>query len=617
MNAPFAVLPFSVTSQSCRPQVSPWAEQQARRNGLFRLLRSLLRENIFDWRREAAALILSDQRCRLVLEAPVFDSLGGLQSFATLLWQCPDSPQPVADPVLALEKILAITLSRDDAAWQRLSAELSNSVENEALTLSWRQQQHQQIRQLCQQQGLTHLLQWSRYQAQQLNSAIVLEQWAATGHPYHPGSKTKLGLSADEVWQYSPEFSPAVPLVLIAVHRSVLKLTTLCPGLDYRSWFQGHYPDWYQQWLQQFNGVNTADFLPLPVHPWQLRHQLPQRFKEEITRQKILLDGPRFLATPTLSCRTLAPGLDPGQPYIKLPVAAQMTSSIRNLSASSVDNAPLIGSILQDILTLRPDIAAVLRCQWDEVGLHSCVDTDRRDADRYLSVIFRRNPSRLLKDDEHAVVIAALFPPTPTSDEPLFIELMRLAGVTDRQQALSWFGDYVKTLLRAVLNLFLDYGLSLEAHQQNMMAVFTSQGQLQGFINRDVGGICIHQPTLAASGWPIRFTPSAVLTDNLDTARDNFSHAVLQSHVGELIKLTEGYFQLSAAQLWHEVSRRLYQQLLHFGEKHGQAAWQREVQAFFKQPWPGTAFIRMRLQDQSRHSESQPIINPLTDMAIE
>jgi siderophore synthetase component len=611
MNAPLLTKPITQ-----RPEISPQAERQAKHNGLFRLLRSVLRENLFEWQNKATSLILSDGSSNLILAKPIFDDLGGLQHFSTLFWLSRTEHQQITDPITALDKIISITKSTDNA-WKRISAEIKNSVDNEALTISWRHQKNKLILNQYKQQDLTNLLQWSRYQSAQENSAIILEQWSAIGHPYHPGSKTKLGLSTDEVWQYSPEFGPEVPLILIAVHSSLLSVTTQCPRLDYKHWFQTQYPDWYQQWMLQFGVVDLGNYLPIPVHPWQLKHKLPDLFAEEITLLKILLEGPSFLATPTLSCRTLAPGLNTEQPYIKLPVAAQMTSSIRNLSASSVDNAPLIGSVLQDILTLRPDIAAVLRCQWDEVGLHSCVDNEKRDNDRYLSVIFRRNPARLLEENEHAVVIAALFTPTPTSDEPLFIELMRLAGITHQQGAMNWFGNYVSTLFNAVLSLFLDYGLSLEAHQQNMMAIFNDSGQLQGFINRDVGGICIHQPTLSIKGWPINFTHSAILVDSLDEARINFSHTVLQSHIGELIKLTEGYFQLSTAQLWHLVAVQLHQRLVQFEKENGQAAYQREMQAFFKQPWPGTAFLRMRLQDQSQHNESLPIKNPLTDMAIE
>ena len=611
--------------------VGPEYQRQAAANGLFRLLRSVLREQLFDWQPYETGLRLTNFQGCLVLMQPKYDSLNALKAFGSLCWYANAAEEPVTDPVTALEKLLAVSgynaLSESDP-WQRISDELQNSMDNEALTIGWRAHQDRIIREQCESEGINSLLLWSRFAARKqstqhiaVNSAILLEQWSAVGHPYHPGSKTKLGLSVREVLSYSPEFNNSVPLVLIAVHRSLLQITSLCPDLDYSQWFSDAFRGWYQDWLmslQSINNLNSNDYLPVPVHPWQLEHRLPELFADEIQQRLIVLKGPRFSALATLSCRTLAPGLDAALPYIKLPVAAQMTSSMRNLSASSVDNAPRIGAVLQDILTLRPDIAAALRFQWDEVGLHSCVDTPERDNDRYLSVVFRRNPARLLAEDEHAVVVAALFSQSPLNSTlsnpvPLFIELMLLSGVKNQQEAILWFSHYVETLFAAVLNLYLEYGLALEAHQQNMMAVFTDQGELRGFLNRDVGGVCIHRPTLSGCGWPINFTESAVFVESMDEARSNFSHTVLQSHIGELISLTDGYFTLTAERLWLKVSELLQQHLQAYGQKHGEDAFQREMNAFFRHPWPGTAFIGMRLQDQSEYAQSQAIRNPLTE----
>ncbi|MBB1485409.1 IucA/IucC family protein [Oceanospirillum sediminis] len=657
-----SALPAKELVNMLTPEQQRVARSQADENGLYRLLRCVLRERIFRWQvrenrlylqpMESASELSSDQ---FWLDAPEYDDMGNLVSFSACFYRHQQQCNRVTDPVAALDYMLQLTRSRDASqhgelredfqAWTRIRAELENSSQNEALTLVWRTHQDQQIRLIARQRKLTSMLTWAQSTAdsagnntilpvsgydggknsaeeirqERFNSAILLEQWSATGHPYHPGSKTKLGFSIAEVLAYAPEFSTQVPLVLIAVHRSLLQLKTLCPGLNYSDWFAGHYPQWFSQWQRCFNYTELNEFWPVPVHPWQLAHELPQRFAEEIHQQKILLSGPEFRARPTLSVRTLAPDLNPSQPYIKLPVAAQMTSSVRNLSSPSVDNAPVLASIVQDIMTLRPDIASVLRCQWDEVGLHTCVDHEHRDDDRYLSVIFRRNPCVLLDESEHAVVVAGLFTPSALSADPLLIELMLAADVKDRETGIQWFRHYTDTLLQAVLDLYLDYGLALEAHQQNMMAVFTRQGQLTGFINRDVGGICVYQTALQNAGWFVDFTPAATLVDSRSDARVNISHAVMQSHIAEMIRLLDGYFDLTAPLLWQQVGEALMHRLdlwrLRLSAQHTQqeseVIWAEEYQAFFEMAWPGTAFISMRLQDQSQFSVSQPLENPL------
>lgn len=592
--------------------VVPADHADAARNGLFRLLRSLLREQLLPMHPDIDIgndYSLSTDAGLLRLGKPEFNSLGALCNFELLTWEAPDeTPEELLEPVAALERILTLCGDARDPAWQRIATELENSLSNEILTLAWRRQQDLQILRRCRREGIHDLLAWARRDGG--NSSIRLEQWAAIGHPYHPGSKTKLGLSTQEVMRYSPEFGPRVELELIAVHRSLAQVCGLIDGLDYPRWFALNFPDWHRRWQAAL--PDSADYLPLPIHPWQRDHDLPQRFAAELADGRIRLTGTGFSATPTLSFRTLAPSDNPDQPYIKLPVAAQMTSSVRNLSTPSVENAPRISAILQDILGQRPDIAAALRCQWDEVGLHLNVDNETRDADRYLGVLFRRNPCRLLGKGEQAVVVAALFVPSPLCDQPLIVELMQQAGVTGTDQARAWFRQYCDLLFTGVLNLYLDYGIALEAHQQNLMAVMDAQGRPQGFINRDLGGICIHCATLAKRGWPVNFSPAATQVESRAAARVNIFHAVLQSHIGELIELLDGHFQLGAGRLWGDVSRLLCQYLDRHGERYGHAARQEEYDAFFEQPWPATAFIRMRLENQSHLAVCSPIPNPLT-----
>lgn len=605
-----AVLP---TAHFLTEQIEPAPADHARaaRNGLFRLLRSLLREQLLTMTPDAqngSDLILDAQDARLRLVSPTFNSLDALCDFDTLLWQPSHAdPEPLLDPIDALRRVALLRDDAQDPAWQRIANELSNSQFNEALALCWRRRQDALIARECAAQGIDSLLDWARQQDG--NSSILLEQWAAVGHPYHPGSKTKLGLSTDEVMRYAPEFAPKVALQLIAVHRSLAQVSTLIDGLDYRQWFALHFPDWFACWQAQF--PDHEHYLPLPVHPWQREHVLPQRFTNELSRGLIRIADVPFIAAPTLSFRTLAPGVDSKPPYIKLPVAAQMTSSVRNLSTPSVVNAPRISAVLLDIFSRSPGIAAALRCQWDEFGLHLDVDQEERDDARYLAVLFRRNPCGLLADNEQAVVLAALFVPSPLSGEPLLLELMRQAGVDSRQSAIDWFRQYCDRLFAGVLNLYLDYGMALEAHQQNLMLVLNQQAYPIAFLNRDVGGICIHCPTLAARGWPIHFAPAATLVEERAQARVNIFHAVLQSNIGEMIERLDGHFGLSCRQLWQEVAALLNRYLDDYGTRHGEAAREEEWQAFFEQPWPATAFIRMRLQDQSQRAVCNPIPNPL------
>src|SRR5690606_16989170 len=139
--------------------------------------------------------------------------------------------------------------------------------------------------------------------ARQPDPLAYLEQSVVDGHPLHPGARTRLGLSADEVRAYAPEHRPApVRLREVAVP-----------------------PDrWY--------GVGSPPRLWL--HPWQhdrLRDQHP--WLSTVERE--------VPARPLLSLRTLAVVDDPGH-HVKTSVDIQMTSAVRTVSPASIHNGHVL-----------------------------------------------------------------------------------------------------------------------------------------------------------------------------------------------------------------------------------------------------------------------------------
>ena len=53
---------------------------------------------------------------------------------------------------------------------------------------------------------------------------------------------------------------------------------------------------------------DPADYELLPVHPWQLRRILPDRYADALARGRLIaIPGAQIRARPLLSLRTLAP----------------------------------------------------------------------------------------------------------------------------------------------------------------------------------------------------------------------------------------------------------------------------------------------------------------------
>ncbi|MDE5006983.1 ferric iron reductase, partial [Francisella tularensis subsp. holarctica] len=87
----------------------------------------------------------------------------------------------------------------------------------------------------------------------------------------------------------------------------------------------------------------------------------------------------------------------------------------------------------------------------------------------------------------------------------------------------------------ACLDLYLLYGIALEAHQQNTLVVF-KVNMPQKLLIRDLGGMRLHLPSFESSGFHFpKDTFSLTFTNSQSITRRKFIHACLQSNIGELV----------------------------------------------------------------------------------
>ncbi|MEV4108645.1 IucA/IucC family protein [Nonomuraea sp. NPDC049695] len=157
------------------------------------------------------------------------------------------------------------------------------------------------------------------------------EQSVVDGHPYHPGCRSRPGVSVAEQLAYMPEHRPVVHLDLLAVPAADCLVSGPWPG-----------------------SLMDGDRLLLPVHPWQSAHVLPGLG----LRPHVTAAVP---ARPLMSVRTLAP-LD-GGPHIKTAFSTRMTSGVRDISPGSVRDCVHLSHLLTVLSARqggRPRIARYL-----------------------------------------------------------------------------------------------------------------------------------------------------------------------------------------------------------------------------------------------------------------
>ncbi|WP_347901595.1 IucA/IucC family protein [Pseudomonas purpurea] len=583
--------------------------EQAAQQSFQRLLQALLREGLLDLNRLEPDgshhwLTLPDG-ARLCFSHLIPTRMGSwdIQGSITLHRQGHD-PQKLLFPsrlLTLLGPLLEPPPSME--VEQRLVLELDDSLANATLCQAFHLGWSQHLRELAKREGSTTLLAWLRTTRAIVNPTALLEQWGAQGHPWHPDFKTKLGLNTTQVIALSPEFKARVPVRLCALHRHIAHVEMLENTQDYVSEWQAHFPLATEQLIEHLceRGLSPANYLPIPVHPWQADELLPNEFAQEITDNLLVMTRiVAFSGHPTLSFRTLMPGGNAGSPMVKLPVALRLTSVQRTLSPRSARMGPRVSALLLKILEQEPDIRKRLSILPERIGLHYSSQPADDPRARHLAALFRDNPLSLLHPDEMAVPVSSLFS-LDEYGQPLLRQWVAQAeGTHDQPAMLRFFQDYLSIAVPSLLGLYLLYGVALEAHQQNSFMVMDASGRLDRLLIRDFGDIRIQRQTLHHQGLDLLLhDPLMTLYDDAGFVRDKLLHTTFMCHLGELVLLCSRHWDQPEGPLWDLLAAQVRACFDTLRDRVDPQRWHTERAALLEEDWPAKSFMRMRLLDSA------------------
>ncbi len=445
---------------------------------------------------------------------------------------------------------------------------------------------------------------------------VFFESWATKGHPYHPCNKTKLGFSRHDYLNYSPEFNPDIYLPLAAVDKSLLHCESESDNLNYNHWFAMTFT---QQWsdfqtkLTQL-GISENDYSPIFIHPWQFENKITSLFHSLIeNKQLILFKDITLLSKPSLSFRTLIVKNDPKKPHIKIPVAVHSTSALRTNSPASVENGPRLTKILKNIFIQEDQLGRHLKLAYESLGLH--IKHPDPHVVKHLGIIYRDNPANLMTEKQMPIVVASLFEKSPINQLPLFIELIQLSmRDSSLASAASYFENYCRIVIRPYLHLLLEYGVALEGHQQNTIAVFENYHPVF-MVARDLSGMRVHSPTLQSKGFHFDAYPnSETLTNDRADVTNKFLHTVIQYHLGEIVLLLAQHYTVSENLFWKMIRNTIDQCFAELKHKIDPERWQREYRAILEDDWQVKGLLRMRLNNLSKQYIYINHQNPLRDL---
>ncbi|WP_049924343.1 IucA/IucC family protein [Halopiger djelfimassiliensis] len=316
------------------------------------------------------------------------------------------------------------------------------------------------------------------------------EQSLVFGHLRHPTPKSRRGMER-HAERYAPELEGSFPLHYVRADPEIVE------GGSAR---ETNAAEWVRDALRDDPAVPdslcdrlTVDDVVIPVHPWQA----DRLFERPAVRNLVSAGKLESLGQlgreffPTASVRTL---YAPDAPFmVKGSLAVEITNSVRTNKRPELERGVAIADLLETALgdELRerfPDFD-VLR---DPAYLTVDPDAFGRDGDESgFEVVLRDNPFRG-EDARRATPVVAL------CQDPIGDGQSRLGriveSIADREgravAAVSedWFRRYLEISVRPLLWLYLEWGVGLEAHQQNSVLTLDEAGYPDEFRYRDNQG---------------------------------------------------------------------------------------------------------------------------------
>ncbi|QHW37585.1 sialic acid synthase [Staphylococcus ursi] len=537
-------------------------------------------------------------------------------------WRTPDGEdRRVLHPNEVLDVIINEDTQYQGAAAEQFRDDMENSAAHMTLALSY-----QALHPLKDASSLLD------YIEAQDDPYLTSEQLVVEGHPLHPGAKLRKGMSAQETIDYSSEYQHTMPMQFILLHRDVAR--TMVQQGTYAEVVY-HAFDGLKSVAQQAIGTHAKleDYMPLIVHPWQYEHIIRTEYQHELDTKAIIpLDYTKSYYA-GLSFRTLMPKKPDVSPHIKLSTNVHITGEIRTLSEQTTHNGPLMTNILTAISAQDTLFNNVPTSPVPEIaGAHFYLSKDSQPDEQeqrseQLGTLFRQNIYDMIDSDSLPLIPSSLVVTHPETTRPLIVELVERFGqsskdTTDIDTRAQWFKAYAASLIDYVVPLLVKYGIALEAHLQNTIAIFEpSTGAFSHMLIRDFEGLRIDAEQLAQMGYDTAHfhEKSRILTKSQTSVFNKAFYSTIQNHLGELVAALARFYNDAALEntLWSIVRQQIEQcfaKLEAADIDPQRLAHMQDI--FFNETIDYKCVTTMRLLDKAHEYTYVKVDNPLSKLII-
>ncbi|WP_051723470.1 IucA/IucC family siderophore biosynthesis protein [Streptomyces albus] len=304
----------------------------------------------------------------------------------------------------------------------------------------------------------------------------AIETGMTEGHPCFVANNGRLGFGIHDYHAYAPEAAAPVRLLWLAAHRDHTTFTCSA-DTDYDTLLRAELGE---DLLARFTatltglGLDPADYLLIPVHPWQWWNKLSVTFAAELAERRLVCLGPgedEYLAQQSI--RTFFNTSDPARHYVKTALSVLNMGFMRGLSAAYMEATPAINDWLADLIARDPVLRrtglTVIRERAAIGYRHRGYEaaTDKHSPYRkMLAALWRESPVPGLRPGQRLATMAALLH-TDRDGRSLTAALIERSGLT----AEVWLRRYLDAYLTPLLHSFYAHDLAYMPHGENVILV--------------------------------------------------------------------------------------------------------------------------------------------------
>lgn len=317
-----------------------------------------------------------------------------------------------------------------------------------------------------------------------------VEAAMSEGHPSFLANNGRIGFSLSDYRAYAPERGARMRMLWLAARREHTHLALAADQTE-----EGHYrAELSDAERAAFadrltaRGLDPADYLYLPVHPWQWEHRVAITFAADVARGDLVPLGPGSDEyQPQQSIRTMFNRTRPERHYVKVALAIQNMGFLRGLSPAYMRATPAVNDLVADLVagdeTLRASGFGILR-EVASVGYTGDVYHRTPQPNPYrkmLAALWRESPVPRLGTGERLVTMASLLH-RDAGGTSFATALVRRSGMAPEQ----WLRAYLDAYLYPLVHCLRAYDLAFMPHGENLILVL-HDGVVRRALMKDIG----------------------------------------------------------------------------------------------------------------------------------